>query len=51
MQRIKFFEKSIQMYEAEGKTDTTLYYNAAICAIKVKEYQKSVDFFNKSIGL
>lgn len=44
------FEKSIQMYEAEGKTDTTLYYNAAICAIKVKEYQKSVDFFNKSIG-
>lgn len=43
------FEKSIQMYEAEGKTDTTLYYNAAICAIKVKEYQKSVDFFNKSI--
>ena len=44
------FEKSIQMYEAEGKIDTTLYYNAAICAIKVKEYQKSVDFFNKSIG-
>lgn len=44
------FEKSIQMYEADGKTDTTLYYNAAICAIKVKEYQKSIDFFNKSIG-
>jgi len=44
------FEKSIQMYEADGKTDTTLYYNAAICAIKVKDYQKSVDFFNQSIG-
>jgi tetratricopeptide (TPR) repeat protein len=44
------FEKSIQMYEAEGKTDTTLYYNAAICAIKVNDYQKSVDYFNKSIG-
>lgn len=45
------FEKSIQLYEAEGKTDTTLYFNAAICAIKVKDYDKSVAFFDRSIEL
>jgi tetratricopeptide (TPR) repeat protein len=45
------FEKSIQLYEAEGKTDTTLYYNAAICAIKIDDYQKSVSFFDQSIAL
>jgi len=45
------FEKSIQLYEAEGKIDTTLYYNAAICAIKVENYQKSVEYFNRSVEL
>lgn len=45
------FEKSIQLYEADGKTDTTLYFNAAICAIKVKDYQKSVTYFDRSIAL
>ena len=45
------FEKAIQLYEADGKIDTTLYYNAAICAIKTKDYQKSVDYFNRSVDL
>ncbi len=45
------FEKSISLYEADGKTDTTLYYNAAICALQVKEYEKSVNYFNRSIEL
>jgi tetratricopeptide (TPR) repeat protein len=45
------FEKAIQLYEADGKIDTTLYYNAAICAIKVKDYQKAVTYFDKSIDL
>lgn len=45
------FEKAIQLYEADGKTDTTLYYNAAICAIKVKNYDKSVSYFDRSIEL
>ena len=45
------FEKAIQLYEAEGKTDTSLYYNAAICAIKVDNYEKSVTYFDKSIEL
>ena len=45
------FEKSIQLYEAEGKIDTTLYFNAAICAIKVKDYQKSVSYFDRSVEL
>jgi len=50
-QGLSSFEKSIELYEADGKTDTTLYYNAAICAIKVKDYQKSVTLFDKSIEL
>lgn len=45
------FEKAIQLYEADGKIDTTLYYNAAICAIKVKDYQKSVTYFDRSVEL
>ncbi|MCD4789340.1 MAG: tetratricopeptide repeat protein [Bacteroidales bacterium] len=45
------FERAIKLYEAEGKTDTSLYYNAATCAYKVKEYQKALDFFNQSIDL
>jgi tetratricopeptide (TPR) repeat protein len=45
------FEKSIQMYEANGKVDTSLYYNAAICALKVGNYDKSLNYFNRSISL
>jgi len=45
------FEKSIQLYEADGKTDTTLYYNAAICAYKVKNYENAISYFNHSIEL
>ena len=45
------FEKAIQLYEADGKIDTTLYYNAAICAIKVKEYPKAVTYFDRSVDL
>ncbi len=45
------FEKSIQLYEAEGKIDTTLYYNAAICAIKVQDYEKAANYFTRSMEL
>ncbi len=45
------FEKSIAMYEAEGKTDTSLYYNAGVCAYKVKSYDKAMVYFNKSLDL
>ena len=45
------FEKAIQLYEADGKIDTTLYYNAAICAIKVKEYGKATGYFDRSVEL
>lgn len=45
------FEKAIQLYEADGKIDTTLYFNAAICAIKIEDYQKSVTYFNRSVEL
>jgi len=45
------FETAIKLYEKEGKTDTTLYYNAGICAYKVKEYDKAVGYFDKAISL
>ena len=45
------FEKSIALYEAEGKTDTSLYYNAGVCAYKVKSYDKALGFFDKSLSL
>ena len=44
------FEQSIALYEAEGKTDTTLYFNAGICALKIEDYEKSIKLFDKSIG-
>lgn len=43
------FENSIQLYEHDNNIDTTLYYNAAICALKIKEYEKSITFFDRSI--
>ncbi len=45
------FEKSINLYEKDGKTDTTLYYNAGVCAYKIKDYDKSVSYFDKAISL
>lgn len=45
------FEKSIQLYEQEGNIDTTLYYNAAICALKTKDYEKSISYFDRSMEL
>lgn len=44
------FEKAIELYSAEGKTDTSLYYNAAVCAIKVKNYEKAAELFDQSIA-
>ncbi|MBN2172936.1 MAG: hypothetical protein JW731_02310 [Bacteroidales bacterium] len=45
------FEQAINLYEAEGKIDTSLYYNAGICAIKVDNFEKAVSYFNKSSEL
>ncbi|MEZ5198156.1 MAG: hypothetical protein R2764_17735 [Bacteroidales bacterium] len=45
------FESSIKLYEQEGNIDTTLYYNAAICAMKINDYEKSVTYFDRSIEL
>lgn len=44
------FEQAIALYEAEGKTDTTLYFNAGICALKIEDYEKSVKLFDRSLG-
>jgi len=45
------FEQAIKLYEADGKIDTSLYFNAAICALKVKDYDKSISFFDRSMEL
>jgi len=45
------FETAITLYEKEGKTDTALYYNVGVCAYKVKEYDKAVSYFDKTINL
>lgn len=45
------FEKAIGLYEADGTTDTTLYYNVGLCAIRIEDHQKSVIYFNRSIEL
>lgn len=44
------FEQAISLYEAEGKIDTTLYFNAGICALKIEDYEKSITLFDISIG-
>jgi hypothetical protein len=44
------FEQAIALYEAEGKTDTTLYFNAGVCALKIEDYGKSIKLFDRSIG-
>jgi tetratricopeptide (TPR) repeat protein len=48
---LESFEKAISLYEAEGKTDTSLYFNAAICAMKVDNYDKAIGYFDKAIQL
>ncbi len=45
------FEKAIKLYEAEQKVDTSLYYNAAVCAVKVENWDKAVGYFDQSIAL
>jgi len=45
------FEQAIKMYEAEGKIDTTLYFNAGVCALKIESYEKCITYFDRSAQL
>lgn len=45
------FVQAIKMYEAEGKTDTTLYFNAGVCALKIENYEGSIPYFERSVDL
>lgn len=45
------FESAIELFKAEGKTDTTSTYNAGVCAYKIKNYQKALDYFDESLKL
>jgi tetratricopeptide (TPR) repeat protein len=43
------FDKAISLYEAEGKTDTSLYFNAGLCALLSDDFNKSIPFFDSSV--
>ena len=45
------FKKSIEVNDANGVTDTTLFYNTAYCAYKSKNYTEATKYFNKSIEI
>jgi hypothetical protein len=45
------FVQAIKLYEANGKTDTTLYFNAGYCALKTSKYEESLPYFSRSIEL
>ncbi len=43
------FDQAIKLYEAEGKTDTSLYFNAGLCALLSDNLDKSVMYFDSSV--
>lgn len=45
------FAQAIKMYEADGKIDTTLYFNAGVCALKIENYNNCIPYFDRSIEL
>jgi tetratricopeptide (TPR) repeat protein len=45
------FEKAIELYNQQEKIDTTLYYNAALSAFKLSQWDKAVSYFDHSIRL
>lgn len=40
--------KALKLFEAEGKTDTNLIYNAGYCAYKSKKYDEAIPYLQKS---
>jgi tetratricopeptide (TPR) repeat protein len=54
--REKDYKKALELYEQsmakwEGDQDTAMVYNSAFCAFKVKEFDKAIQYFDKSIAL
>lgn len=45
------FTKAISLQEAEGVTDTSLYFNTAVSAYKGKDYQTGAKYFDKCIEI
>lgn len=43
------YTKALELYEAEGKVDTNLIYNAGYCAYKSKNYEEALPYLEKSI--
>ena len=54
--RGKDYKKALELFEQsmakwEGDADTAMVYNSAFCAYKVKDFDKAVQYFDKSIAL
>ena len=45
------FTKAIALQEAEGNTDTSLYFNTAVSAYKGKDYSTGAKYFDKCVEL
>ncbi|MBN3034838.1 MAG: hypothetical protein JW861_04575 [Bacteroidales bacterium] len=48
---LEAFENAIRITESEGNLDTTLYYNAGICAYKTEDFSKASAYFARSVEL
>ncbi|MBN1337844.1 MAG: hypothetical protein JXA03_00895 [Bacteroidales bacterium] len=48
---LEAFEKAIVLYEDAGEIDTSLYFNAAVCAYKSDDYEKAVSYFTTSLNM
>lgn len=45
------YSRAVDAYEAAGKTDTALYYNATIAGYKAKKFEELIPFATKAIEL
>ncbi len=43
------YKKALELYEAEGKIDTNLIYNAGYCAYKEKKYDEAKPYLEKAV--
>lgn len=45
------FENAIAWYEESGELDTSLYFNAGVCAYKIDDYDKAASYFSTSVNM
>jgi len=48
---LEAFENAIFLYEDAGELDTSLYFNAGVCAYRVDDFEKAMEYFTTSIQM